>query len=503
MKAKLLLVPLVVPFVYACSYDEISLTSDAGDSNIVSRSVSDEAVKVEDGHLCFSTFEDLYAYIDSQKSDSNIRIYSTKPRNFQSLQMCVDRLDGGGGGSAPVLSTKEQEKLTALAIKADTLLIDPVLETVVDTTFSVAVNTNLYRITDYGTFITTNKNNTAELDACIRNFDKNKLIQVAEGLYRITDNVSIYDSYGYISGKNSTLDEYAVVPSTLSTTNAAFGDMSYNTKKYGLVTKQWKTHGLHAAFSWLVGKDISRDNNFDSKHKVHCELFQVNYLFYASTGFKVKMQEKHKILFFNRWKNINASDIVIGIERLSGHMKFNYNPGSIGKLPTYKTFTCTLQNMTNKMLYAGIGKPTFIEDWVNDTADMCYAALDNSPINKYIKEPWECTLPLTQEIFYKGLDKLTDQAIYNVIGKRLAPEDPRVALVFRKSGSLETHVRGLQSYGSRKSKTIYFSRSGGFSISLGGTVIGWIPEKYNIDGADIFGAIKYNGTWKGVRFHYK
>lgn len=179
MKAKLLLVPLVVPFVYACSYDEISLASDAGDSNIVSRSVSDEAVKVEDGHLCFSTFEDLYAYIDSQKSGSNIRTYSTRPGNFQSLQMCVDRLDGGGGGSAPVLSTKEQEKLTALAIKADTLLIDPVLETVVDTTFSVAVNTNLYRITDYGTFITTDKNNTAELDACIRNFDKNKLIQVA------------------------------------------------------------------------------------------------------------------------------------------------------------------------------------------------------------------------------------------------------------------------------------------------------------------------------------
>lgn len=36
--------------------------------------------------------------------------------------------------------------------------------------------------------------------------------------------------------------------------------------------------------------------------------------------------------------------------------------------------------MTNKMLYAGIGKPTFIEGWLNGIAD-------NSPINEYIKEP--------------------------------------------------------------------------------------------------------------------
>jgi hypothetical protein len=93
--------------------------------------------------------------------------------------------------------------------------------------------------------------------------------------------------------------------------------------------------------------------------------------------------------------------------------------------------------------------------------------------------------------------------VANAAGKPLTKQDPRIALVMSTRGEMETYITGIQSYGSVSDKTIRFSQSGGISYRVGGAVSGYIPEKFAIQEANIFRAVKYNGKWKGIRFEHK
>lgn len=61
--------------------------------------------------------------------------------------------------------------------------------------------------------------------------------------------------------------------------------------------------------------------------------------------------------------------------------------------------------------------------------------------------------------------------------------------------------QGFRNYGSR-SKSIRFSRAGGFTII---PTKSWNPkplqvESFSLESVSVFGAIKYNNQWRGVRF---
>lgn len=60
------------------------------------------------------------------------------------------------------------------------------------------------------------------------------------------------------------------------------------------------------------------------------------------------------------------------------------------------------------------------------------------------------------------------------------------------------YIMGVKEYGPQKSKTVRFCQS--FGVNFKGIITPFIPDRFKISYVDCFGAVKYNGQWKGIRF---
>ncbi|NDV82874.1 hypothetical protein D0T87_12910 [Bacteroides sp. 51] len=386
------------------------------------------------------------------------------------------------------------------------LIPDDILFNVLDTTLRISIDDNYYKITDKGTFYT-KREYSSQLAQKIENFNPKTASLIDGDTYQIDDITYFCDTYGFISGVPNVTDVECIEADDVPMTRAVFGDANTNTREYSLSTYKWKNKTwLGRAWSWLFGKDVSREQKFDSKHKMVANLFQTNYVFYASTGFKVKMQKRKKFLFVKYWTGDTADDIVIGIEKLKGQMSFNNNPGKVGD---YGKFTSTWQGQVNNMIYAGMGSPIFLEDFASKIKTW-FGGIKEFNVGQWKIDPWKWTdNTLTKDAIFSGLKSLEGKYISGPIGQKITNTDPRLIYVFGKSGKLDSYIMGLQSYGRREHKTVRFSEAGGITVSIGGSgssgvsVDGYIPDKYTIKDAEIFGAVKYGGKWKGIRFHHE
>jgi hypothetical protein len=184
------------------------------------------------------------------------------------------RANHSTGDSEDVEEGSEDEYRISIAEK---LIKDDILYNVLDTTLRISIEDTFYKITEIGTFYCP-KEYANNIDEIISGFDKSSALFVADDIYKIDDNYYFCDSYGLISGDETIIDMEIVgdEEDTSSTRAVAFGDRSYNTSYYGLGTYAWKNKTLVGQFSsWLLGKDVSRELDFDSTHRVKCELFQV------------------------------------------------------------------------------------------------------------------------------------------------------------------------------------------------------------------------------------
>lgn len=497
--------------ITSCSEDILMEKTDSKDEP------SNNMVEVtKDGYLDFKTQSAFENYIsllrDEESSPVTRNSYTPKLIGFTSLNdlqktletvsnRSVDSNDEDCEENCEEDCEEGSEDEYHLSVAQD-LIKDDVLTNVLDTTLRISIADRFYKIAEQGTFYC-DKKDAEGMAEIISKFDKNSATPVADNIYQINDKFYFYDTFGLISGNAPSEDLEPVVveeETEAETRSILFGDASYNSSVYGLNTYKWKNKTvLGKVTSWLFGKDVSREHNFDSKHRIKCELFQVNYVFYASTGFKVKMQKRKKIWFVKYWVSTGAQDMVIGIERLSGKMSFNYNPGQI---VNYGTFTHSWQGIVNNMIYAGLQRPTFVEDWTTDNITTIFPGVKDFNFLKWKIEPWAWTNNLTKDAIYFGLNSLTGK-IANAVGKKLQKEDPRIAMVMSRRGELETHIMGIRAFGARSSKTVRFSQAAGISITISGKTIGYIPEKFSITQAEVFGAVKYNGKWKGIRFTHK
>ncbi|MDR0296086.1 MAG: hypothetical protein LBH91_07930, partial [Prevotellaceae bacterium] len=202
-----------------------------------------------------------------------------------------------------------------------------------------------------------------------------------------------------------------------------------------------------------------------------------------------------------------CSDIAVGIEELEGQLTINAIPNNFF-VQSYATFTNTFQGIMNQMFYMGMGSPKFLTDWANWGVDQMlnFIVGTNGNIDNWKINPYQYTTNLTKDAIYAGLNALTGWAIFNPIHKNIVPSDPKVAYLFYgQPGGTQTrsYVQGLRTYGPGSSKVIYFHQAGGFSISWGGTAgfaVGpFLPSEFNIVSAKMFGAVKWNGQWRGIR----
>lgn len=87
-----------------------------------------------------------------------------------------------------------------------TLIPDPILQYVLDTTLRIEIEGLLYKITEIGTFVV-DASNPELLEAQELEVDPSTLTEQSSGVYITEDGVTLIDSFGYISGESSTVND--------------------------------------------------------------------------------------------------------------------------------------------------------------------------------------------------------------------------------------------------------------------------------------------------------
>lgn len=518
---------VAITLVLSSCSDEVPLvsnnSSDAGEN---------VEIEVKDGYLIFSSdsvFKRTIEAIQSQEDDPSETRASSCLNNelpnvegfksIASLQKELARQSTRSSGSEYESDADDEEMSLDEynAMKAEDLLIDPSLTEVMDTTLRIQISDRLYKVTKYGTF-SVDTNNEASLYDEIAKFDTTLVRNVENGQTIMLNNgVSFTNTYGNrsIESENLQIDPQEVSTRAIESTNGINLQQGYNTLDF-----KWKNHSVWQKF-WdtVSGKDVYRENSFDKKHRVQVEVFNVNYQFYASAGLKVKMQKRKKFLFAKYWVSDTAEKIAVGFNCVTGKLTFN-NPASYSSFApspngAWKSFKSTLNDQIHDFVYTEVNasRIPILKSWCN-ASDKIYLCLPKINIATSIgdhvykleyptKDVLQSMYNLPAKLACVPLNSLTGK-VFASIEKKITPKDPRIAYYIWGNSEYtfdkaRPYIMGVKEYGSQKSKTVRFSQSFGLNYTSG-LITPFLPDKFSIKNIDCFGAVKYNGNWKGVRF---
>lgn len=494
-------------FFYACTDDS---NLNEGQVKEQKQEISDISVS-DQGFVCFKTRKVFDDYFSKLREDKNVTRASSSQRiaGFHSLRDMKEMCQTRSGDEDNDEEGNEDEYRVSCCCE---LLPDSRMENFLDTTMVVAVADTLYKITNIGTFFTKG-GSVVDMDKAFRSFKKENVVNVGTNCYQVDENVFVYDTFGKISGDTvafDKLDETVSLDGTRASSSVSF-DEGENTSVYGLTTYKWRTNswGFLTTFFGVLGTDCTKTNNFDKKHRVVCHLYKVDYKFVETCGFSVKMQRRKKFWFIPYWVSCSADNLVVGIEEFHSRTTlkndFNLSPLYIEDKGHYVDQSF---GYINNMIYAGCFSVPFLSDWLDKTIpyiNTVYAGIkqyDN--LNLFRKDPWAYTDKLQKKAIYSGLNR-----IENLIGKNIVKNHVSVkgamALVFNGEGTIDHYIYGINAYDGN-SKHITFSSSGGISVSMGGgktSVSPFNTEDFKLLGIKIFGAVNYDGKWKGIRIYKK
>jgi uncharacterized membrane protein YgcG len=536
-------------FLSVCLLLVLSCSNELNDRNEIN--VTDNTVTVnKDGYLVFSSNQALKNYLDEiRKGEMSTIIPIVKnKKKFKSLLEINDELSERPKTMSTISTFDGMEAMDEDEFRiylAEEIVKDPLIYNIVDTTLRIGIGDSLYKITKYGTFIAPSEKEDV-INYIIANYSQlTQYIQPTgkEDEYEITIPqqmpMKLVDPHGsqFIiddgggssggsggssggsggssggsggssgSGSNSDNND---ADNEDDATNIEFGIMRTPTEisstdnvNYGLRTYKWDEHTLAGKLlHWLTGsRDIERHVKFNKNRKVKCELFKVNFGFYASTGFKVKSQKRKHFLFVPYWTGTNASKMVIGIDQLDVDIRFNSVPNSSANLlgaGGYGMFTSTLNNYSANFIIKAAGGVGFLNDMTEDIINFVVGdfvdKVPNSIYNKIYQAPGNQV--------YNFFKSINNQFIFNPIQRQIKPKDVRSAyLCWGGTNVVKTYNQGITEYINRESKTIYFSQSFGFTWVFGMSMpLGYLPVTSEIKKANIFGAIYDGGKWLGIRF---
>lgn len=427
----------------SCSNDEMSETTNETEKT------TSQNVKVTNGYLDFNNQNAFNSYVnklrenENSSSNTNTRALAEqsnlmKIKGFTSIADTKKKVNISTRGS----NDDADEEMTTdefNIMKAENILVDPLLTQVMDTTLRIQIGEQLYKVTKYGTFYA-NVKDADFLQSAVDKFDTTLVDKCTPGR-----TISLEHGVTFVSLNNNKTDasEVELIPQNASTraldseTNLNLQN-GYNTEDY-----KWKNHSLWQKF-WdtTTGKDVDRERTFDSKHRVQVEVFSINYVFYTSAGIKVKMQKRKKFVFVKYWVSDDCDDIAIGFNMVTGTLKFN-NPANYSSIaPTassrWNSFKSTINNIENDFVYQRVFNSEVVQDWINPCIDKLYMILPNIKIKNIIGKgnmldwPTHDVLQQMYDAPYKyacsRLEGINGQ-IYNKIEGRIKPTDPRIAYV--------------------------------------------------------------------------
>lgn len=465
-------------------------------------------IRVVDGHLHFrnsgvldeylANYSDGYTDLATRSADMILGI-----PGFTSLAQRRFELVTKGGES------EEMSEYEYRIHCAEELLIDPILAHVVDTSMVIGVGDKIYKVTEKGTFEMDAENSLSHLSGIIDGFEPvySDWVDVGEPIV-ISDGVRFIDTFSsqshdcFVRSYEDDVDTKAIAPG-----------VNFH-GRYDVETYKWANdNGFERFFDRIKGKEVARFAELDSKHRVKVSLFNVNYQFYKSSGLTVKFQQKKKFLGVSVWTSCKPHDVIVGFNYMGGEYTLltaqSFSMFSGTGFGSFRNFNMAVDDTVNPMIAGVISDIPFISNFTEKMA-FCIPQVVRDITRMSQVDMVNALYSASSAGISAGL-KAGLRLAYDVDEDKSIPiteTDPKMALtVWGKSISKFTRekpiISGVETYNANPTKTVRFDLSYGISLSFGTGGFGMKPmavSQFKIDEVDAFGAVKYNGKYKGVRF---
>lgn len=474
----------------------------------------------------FLSFPDLNSFKECLKNNGRFQASTRSNEYYESSFYSIAKL-------RKEIKTRSENKETTSRLeyqlsKAEKLIVDPALEQIIDTTFTLKVENTLIKIDSLGTFSVDLLNTAEKLDipiegteeektnkgfkeieTAIKNFDIESITVKGVPL-KAGESITFTNGITFTNSFPKTNDNYCteVYNETSSDNSHSFNLYTpYNVKKY-----KFKNNSIfQKILDFLRGKDVSKKNYFDSKHRVKLSVFDVNYGIYTATGIKVQMQKRHKIWFVKYWREMKTDSIILGFNELGYQIKFNspirYNKFTPANYSKWESFTANFNNTITKFVY---GSDTYTKlKTIFDRTDI-FAFLPQWNISGYSLE----SLKLSQKLFntssnllFKFLHKQIGKHVYTPLKHTITPQDPKYICLLDLETPSAYKTQRIYTVGTEKSahasrKQFIINRSFGLTF-FNNSILPFTPSTAKFITVDVFGAAYYHGKWKGVRISDK
>lgn len=489
---------------------------------------------VKDGMLSFSNIQSFNNYISNIKVllEDNGGDYNRVQRNekiitpdgFTPLISKLARVEEMVKNGAK--SILDYEQICQAEID-QTLIPDEVLHYVVDEDRRILISGDIHHITEIGTFIYSEDNIATFESFCSEFFDAQHgfTARLSENTYQYGD-ITFVDSYNFL--ENGNLSEEFFI-SLVNGSNVAPTPEEENpriideyTNSYKLINYQLGGHTIAGQAVASLGLNNWRSAYFDSDHRVNANLYSVDYGFFKSAGFKVKFQKREPvtitlnffrwnktITLYHIWKEKKAQDLVLGVDFFQGYTQltdFGLENGNY--INGVTSHSKNWSQMAAKMVFKGFLKSPlqYIENWVENIHIFGGAVefLGNSYTeNDIYKQLYKQAYGWLVDEFKRR----TSGFVFNQTFNKNAP----AMLVSPGVGSYSNReyllLKGINSYPNISEKKVRYGYPS-FGVTWTQNQDSWFPKPFTpnafiIEEAYVFGAVKYNGVWKGVRIYKK
>lgn len=452
-------------------------------------------VRVVDSYLRFEDGDALMGFLEGVESG----VEPAVPEGFVSVRERGRRL----AAETRAVRTFEMTEEEFQVHRAEQLLVDPALFSVMDTDLTVGVGDRIYKVTDEGTFVFPDRTTFDEIDAYIGGVDLDVLRTLDKGQQmRLSGGVDFIRTYGSVAGSGDLVMKSLSVGSTPVSGYGLSGNLHAG---YNVATYAWKANGLwQDILEILLIKDYIRYAELDDTHRFAVHVYNNNFGFVEAAGVKAVVQEKRKFLFATYWVNSKEKyDIESGFNYLySRHKNFmkggnfsSFAPAAFTGFKTTSTDVTGTGSVT--FLYGKCAEIPYVSGWGKDIT-FCLPYLSMSGVQVTEK---------TKDMLMKLYDDPQPKELMGVLRRaaslRGASDGPAFLMVPRPSSGSQFRNDLALACGARRVSSdgvdIRLLRKGGFSWS-GGVPAPIQFSTYEIMALDAFASVRWNGKWTGVRF---
>ena len=445
----------------------------------------DSIAKTNEGYLHFNSQATFDSYMNQLKAiKEGVATKSTdlpSVKGFKSITALKSEIKSMQTRSDDdeEIGSKDEYNLS----RSENIIQSELLMNVLDTTLRISIADKYYKITDNGTF-SGSMADKAEIDTIIAHYAN------YESLFSKIDS-STYSYKGITFEKTEHIQNVESIPEGVITKSIT--DFA-STKVQQLGLDSYKV-GLS---NWFIfGFDHSETKNFDSTHRVKFSIYSHNFIFFKQTGMKVGLERRKKFLFVKYWVYDDAQDRLVGFNQLETKVTtaFNVPIYPIQSNARAKISANIAQYFVNVGL-AGVGADPFLGELTENVPCWCVDVLgiSNSVSEKIYSASFEAVMNSIRNVSKSTLSKALNKLIPN--------EDPIQELHYPYANNIISNYVGEAKFGSGEGKPIVFDRSFGITFSLGNSfsIKPFSPETFSIRKLDVYGAVKYNNRWLGVRF---